>query len=82
MSTAVYMSIGRGNGYSGTGDSANRSKWYGASNGLVNTNFRNADGTFDYDAIDAMNQESTTGSKMVMAKSMNNHEWLAFNLYN
>ena len=75
LSTAVYMSIGRGNGYSGTGDSANRSKWYGASNGLVNTNFRNADGTFDYDAIDAMNQESTTGSKMVMAKSMNNHEW-------
>lgn len=75
LSTALYASIGRGNGYSGTGDSANRSKWYGATNGKVNNTFRHPDGTFDYDAIDEMNAASTTGSKMVMAKSMNNHEW-------
>ncbi len=75
LSTAFYVSIGRGNGYSGTGDSENRSKWYGASYGEVNDYFRNPDGTFDYDAIDEMNAASTTGSKMVMAKSMNNHEW-------
>lgn len=30
LSTALYVSIGRGNGYSGSGDAANRSKWYGA----------------------------------------------------
>ncbi|MBQ8501254.1 MAG: TonB-dependent receptor [Bacteroides sp.] len=75
LSTALYVSIGRGNGYSGTGDSSHRSKWYGASDGLVNNTFRHEDGTFDYDAIDQLNIESTTGSKMVMSKSMNNHEW-------
>ena len=75
LSTALYVSIGRGNGYSGTGDQEWRSKWYGASYGYVNNDFRHPDGTFDYDAIDAMNAASTTGSKMVMAKSMNNHEW-------
>ena len=75
LSTALYASIGRGNGYSGTGDISHRNLWYGASSGYVNNNFRHADGTFDYDAIDELNMASTTGSKMVMAKSMNNHEW-------
>ena len=75
LSTALYMSIGRGNGYSGNGDSSHRSLWYGASNGLVNNTFRHPDGTFNYDAIDELNAASTTGSKMIMAKSMNNHEW-------
>ena len=75
MSTALYASIGRGNGYSGTGTSAYRSKWYGASNGYTNDEFRLADGTFNYDAVDALNQASTTGSQMVMGKAMNNHEW-------
>ena len=75
LSTALYASIGRGNGYSGTGDSTHRNLWYGASNGYVNNTFRHEDGTFDYDAIDELNAASTTGSKMVMAKSMNNHEW-------
>lgn len=75
LSTALYASIGRGNAYSGTGTSAYSSKWYGATNGYVNTVFRNADGTFNYDAIDELNMASTTGSQMVMAKMMNNHEW-------
>lgn len=75
LSTALYASIGRGNGYSGTGTSAYRSKWYGASNGYTNDEFRLADGTFNYDAVDALNQASTTGSQMVMGKAMNNHEW-------
>lgn len=75
LSTAAYVSIGRGDGYSGTGDEANRSKWYGASNGLVNKDFRNADGTFSYDDVATMNAESTTGSKMIMSKMMNNHMW-------
>ena len=61
LSTALYASIGRGNGYSGTGTSAYRSKWYGASNGYTNDEFRLADGTFNYDAVDALNQASTTG---------------------
>ena len=75
LSTALYASIGRGDGYSGTGSSAYRSRWYGASNGSVNTYFRNPDGTFNYDAIDEMNAASTTGSLMAMSKMMNNHEW-------
>ena len=75
MSTALYVSIGRGNGYSGTGDKTNRSGWYGATNGLVNNTYRNADGTFAYDQVQDLNEQSTTGSKMIMAKSMNNHMW-------
>lgn len=76
LSTAAYVSIGRGYGYSGTGDRSHRSKWYGTnSSGLVNTEFRCPDGTFDYNAVEALNTQSTTGSKMIMAKSMNNHMW-------
>ncbi len=56
LSTVVYASIGRGNGYSGQGgynlpDAATKytnSNWYGTSNGLVNNTFRNNDGTFAY----------------------------------
>ena len=75
LSTALYVSIGRGNGYSGTGDKTNRSGWYGATNGLVNNTYRNADGTFAYDQVQDLNEQSTAGSKMIMAKSMNNHMW-------
>ena len=75
LSTALYVSIGRGNGYSGTGDKTNRSGWYGATNGLVNNTYRNADGTFAYDQVQDLNEQRTTGSKMIMAKSMNNHMW-------
>lgn len=75
LSTAVYVSIGRGDGYRGTGDSDYNNKWYGSSNGLVNNDFRCPDGTFDYDGVEKLNAESTTGSKMVMSKMMNNHMW-------
>ena len=75
LSTALYVSIGRGNGYRGTGDSTYANSWYGSTNGLVNTQFRRPDGTFDYDAVETMNAESTNGSKMVMSKMMNNHLW-------
>ncbi|MDY2930715.1 MAG: carboxypeptidase-like regulatory domain-containing protein, partial [Muribaculaceae bacterium] len=81
LSTALYMSIARGGGYSGqgrgtyNGTSLSNSSWYGASNGVVNTLFRKADGTFAYDEIQEMNANSTTGSNMVMSRSNNNHEW-------
>ena len=74
LSTALYVSIGRGDGYRGTGDSTYANSWYGSTNGLVNTQFRRPDGTFDYDAVETMNAESTNGSKMVM-RMMNNHLW-------
>lgn len=75
LSTALYVSIGRGDGYRGTGDSTYANSWYGSTNGLVNMQFRRPDGTFDYDAVETMNAESTNGSKMVMSKMMNNHLW-------
>ena len=75
LSTALYVSIGRGDGYRGTGDSTYSNSWYGSTNGLVNTQFRRPDGTFDYDAVETMNAASTNGSKMVMSKMMNNHLW-------
>ncbi|MGN1246332.1 MAG: TonB-dependent receptor [Muribaculaceae bacterium] len=81
LSTAAYVSIGRGGGYTGqgrgtwNGNSISYSSWYGASNGVINALFRNPDGTFAYDQIQEMNAQSTTGSNMVMAKAFNEHEW-------
>ena len=48
LSTALYMSIGNGGGYSGQAyDSNDRTKWYGSSSGIPNEAFRSADGTYD-----------------------------------
>lgn len=76
LSTALYASIGNGYGTSGQGyTSGDRSNWYGSTNGVPNTIFRTADGTFDYGAIYALNKASDTGSKMIMSKSVNQHKW-------
>ena len=84
LSTVVYASIGRGNGYSGQGgynlpDAATKytnSNWYGTSNGLVNNTFRNNDGTFAYNKIEEINANSSTGSLLAMSKSKNFHNWV------
>lgn len=76
LSTALYMSIGRGSGYSGQGrTSADRNAWKGTNYGILNTTFRNHDGTFAYDKIQELNAASIDGSRMVMSKSNNNHMW-------
>lgn len=81
LSSAVYASFANGYGYSGqgrgtyNGQSISYSNWYGASDGNLNTLFRKDDGTFDYGAIQLMNQASTTGSNMIMARSINSHKW-------
>lgn len=76
LSTALYMSIGRGSGYRGEGlTSTLANTWYGANNGVLATTYRNADGTFAYDQIQEMNEQSDHGSEMVMALNKNNHEW-------
>ncbi len=76
LSTALYASIGRGFGYSGQGlNSSDRNNWFGSSNGVLNMKFRNADGTFAYQDIYALNEASEEGSLMVMSKSKNYHNW-------
>lgn len=75
LNSMLYMSIGDGYGYSGQGTSAYSSAWYGTSDGILNTTFRNADGTFAYDKIQEMNEQSTSGSQMVMSTSKNLHKW-------
>lgn len=75
LSTALYVSIGRGGGYSGKGQSAYSSSWYGSNNGSLNTEFRNSDGTFAYDKVYDLNEASTEGSQMVMTMSNNSHNW-------
>lgn len=81
LSTAAYVSLATGGGYSGqgrgtyNGKSITYTSWYGANNGILETLFRRPDGTFDYGAIQNMNAASTTGSNMVMSESNNNHEW-------
>lgn len=76
LSTSLYASLGRGGGYKGMGytkDYANQ--WFGSNNGVLNTYYRNADGTFAYDQIQEMNEQSETGSLMAMADNKNSHNW-------
>lgn len=81
LSTTIYASLASGGGYSGQGRgsyngvSLSNTSWYGATDGVPNTLFRNPDGTFGYNLIQDMNEKSTTGSNMVMANQHNNHEW-------
>ena len=84
LSTALYMSIGNGGGYSGQAyDSNDRTKWYGSSSGIPNEAFRSADGTYDYGAIYELNAASEVGSKLVMSNSINKHLWYgALSTYN
>lgn len=81
LSSSIYMSIGRGYGYSGQGNRLNSSNysnsaWYGASYGALNNTFRHEDGTFGYDMIQEINEASETGSALIMSKSKNYHTWV------
>lgn len=73
LSTALYMSIGQGGGYSGQGN--NRSDFYGATNGIPNATYRKNDGTFDYASLMTANATSDNGSLAAMSSSNNNHLW-------
>jgi hypothetical protein len=76
LNTALYMSIGHGYGNSGQGiNSTYANSWYGAANGKLRYDFRHADGTFAYDQVQELNEQSDAGSKMVMAQSFNDHIW-------
>lgn len=79
LSTSVYMSLGRGGGYSGQGNNEfspySYSDWNAAYKGDLNYTFRNADGTFNYAAIEEYNEQSEYGSAMIMSTSKNFHNW-------
>lgn len=79
LSTSLYVSIGRGYGNSGQGNSEfssySYSSWRGAYKGTLYDTFRNADGTFDYAAIEEINANSEYGSALIMSKSKNFHNW-------
>lgn len=76
LTTSLYTSLASGGGYSGQGrDGYSTSSWYGANNGVLSTTFRNADGTFDFAAIQEMNAASTNGAKMIIGDNTNSHEW-------
>ena len=78
LSTVLYMSIGRGYGYSGQGNDDygySYKDWYGANYGVLQTKFRKSDGTFDYGAIQDINAASEHGSMLIMSKAKNYHNW-------
>lgn len=77
LSTALYMSIGRGSGGTAEAHGAGSySDMYGAYQGLVKTDNRTADGRyFDYDGVWDRNAASTEGSLLAMCRSINNHLW-------
>lgn len=76
LSTAVYMSIGKGGGYGAQSQKgANSRALYGASYGVPTTDYRNPDGSFDYGAVEAENMESDNGSLYILSSSTNDHMW-------
>ena len=80
LSTAAYMSIGRGYGYAGEANDGdysdvNYKSLAGASYGELLNTYRNDDGTFDYATIKANNAAGEYGSKIAMTKSLNYHTW-------
>ncbi|MDL2255618.1 TonB-dependent receptor [Parabacteroides sp. OttesenSCG-928-K15] len=75
LSTALYLSIGDGWGLRGEGTDDTANDWYGVTNGVLNTKYRNADGTFAYDKIQELNENSTNGSQMILALNKNQHRW-------
>ena len=78
LSTVAYVSIGRGNGYSGQGNEDygfSYTDWRGANYGSLINTYRKPDGTFDYGAIQDLNANSEHGSMLVMTKSRNDHNW-------
>ena len=89
LSTAVYVSLGRGGGataeasgyanYIGR-DGVERQASYndirGANSGKLTMDFRRADGSFDFAAIEDINAASQEGSKYVLADNRNDHNWV------
>ncbi len=78
LSTVAYVSIGRGYGNSGQGNEDygySYRDWNGAYYGELQTKFRKGDGTFDYGAIQDINEASEHGSMLVMSQSKNYHNW-------
>ncbi len=88
LSTAVYVSLGTGGGWSGVGEK--RSQYYGSTNGLVNQFYRRNDGVMGYRASDGvmasygtydfetlMNENSTSpnGSVLAIQNAINSHFW-------
>ena len=79
LSTVLYLSIGRGGGSSGQANNAidgvSRGDWYGSNRGVLSTKFRHADGSFAYDEMEELNEQSANGSLYAMSMSKNEHMW-------
>lgn len=79
LSTAAYVSIGRG--YGNTAEASPYSQYAysdltrGAYNGVLTTTFRREDGSFDYSAVEAENAASQSGSQLIIAENRNDHNW-------
>lgn len=78
LSTSAYVSLGRGNGYNGEANADygySYSDFNAAYYGDITTKYRKADGTFDYGAIQDINEQSEHGSMLIMTDSRNYHNW-------
>ena len=93
LSTTAYVSLGRGYGRTaepGLGTSYSYSDLtYGANYGTLSHTFRREDGTFDYGAIEELNNPNNpiynpesaeferyySGSQLVICENRNDHDW-------
>jgi hypothetical protein len=73
LNTAVYASFGRGGGRRIYGE---QYLTFGYPDGMpTDKTFQTPDGYLDFDTVMQINQASLTGSKSVIAMSMNSHDW-------
>ncbi|MDH6309261.1 outer membrane cobalamin receptor [Dysgonomonas sp. PFB1-18] len=88
LSTALYLSLGSGGGYSGlagkdeNGATFNRNLAYGSTNGRVNQDYRANDGkvagfgTYDFAKLMRQNADNPNGSLLAIQNAINNHVWV------
>ena len=73
LNTVVYASFGRGGGRRIYGENVLGFTYPGGE--VMETTYQTPDGYLDFDTVMTMNQASQTGSKSVIAMSMNSHDW-------
>ncbi|NCB69025.1 MAG: TonB-dependent receptor [Bacteroidia bacterium] len=76
LSTAAYMSIGNGGGYSWRGNSNSYLYGTNSATGKLNETYRTVDGYMDYGKLQKENAENPNGSQAVITSSRNNHNWV------
>ncbi|MBE0650867.1 MAG: TonB-dependent receptor [Bacteroidales bacterium] len=75
LSTAVYASIAKGGGRRVDGTGAKMLQWNYSVDEPYSTTKLTPYGTYDFDAVAAINMASLNGSQAIIGESINSHQW-------